>query len=167
MYSYCLLTTVYYFCAVPGQKRFRLLKLGPVGVGVAAQRHELLIVAFGPLPVARERGRARRAVEPVEAVGRGAERGLELVECFGRLLQLEQQFPELLARGEERTGRDRVFLGGVVQLRRRAHQPERLLTPTLGVRQPSGGDLPRDLGLLHPVVAALRLRERLPDGRQL
>src|SRR5215204_5314363 len=101
MYSYCLLTTVYYFCAVPGQKRFRLLQLGPVGVGVAAQRHELLIEAFGLLPVARERGRARRAVEPVEAAGRGAERGLELAEGLGRLLKLEQQFAELFARREE------------------------------------------------------------------
>src|ERR1044071_5589248 len=79
---------------IPGpqihEKRLCLRQLWSVGVCVAADCDELTVEASGLLSIPRERGGTRRAVEPVEAVGRAPERGLELAQGRGRFSKLKQ-----------------------------------------------------------------------------
>src|SRR3712207_8182154 len=68
-------------------------------------RDELRVIRPRRLRVAREPGRARRAVETVKAVRRAAERGLELAQGRGRLFHLQQQLSQLLARRDRKSTR--------------------------------------------------------------
>src|SRR5262249_44831562 len=78
-------------------ERLRLRDLRARGVGLAGERHELLVVAHGLLTIAGQLGRARRAEERAIAIRRFLQRGLELTERRRRLPLLQQELGEQLA----------------------------------------------------------------------
>src|SRR2546422_6756692 len=74
------------------QKSLRLSKLRPLGIGVAAERHELFVEGPRLLPIARPLGCLRSAVESAVPVSCRLQGHLELLERLPRFIHLKQQF---------------------------------------------------------------------------
>src|SRR5438046_6710280 len=123
---------------LPPEECLRLLELGPLRVGLGREAHELCIVDAGLLTVAGELGRASGAVNPVEPVGVGPLRGLELLEGLARLAHLEQHLTQQLAGRLDGARRDGVLLGRILEVGGGAHEGHRLLLLPLGHRGPRG-----------------------------
>jgi hypothetical protein len=146
-----------------GRKGSRLPDLGARPVALVRQLDQLRIISPGLGRVAGEAGGACGAVEAGEPSRRPSQARLILAQ--GRLWapQLEQELAELLARRKDGAGRDRMLLGGVVQVGRRSHQADSILASAFGLREPRFGDLPLDRHLRAPVVGAGRNGERAFD----
>src|ERR671931_185711 len=137
------------------EERLRLAELGPLGVGLLAERQERGVVGPCSGPITRELRRARGAVEPPEAVRLDAHRGLELPQRLGGLVRVEE-----LARRRERTRGHRVLLGRALAVGGGPEECERLVLLALGARHPGGRDLALDVDLLGPITD-LRRGERV------
>src|SRR2546426_12684257 len=74
------------------QKSLRLSKLRPLGIGVAAERHELFVEGPRLLPIARPLGCLRSAVESAVPVSCRPPGNPELLEPLTRFIHLKQHF---------------------------------------------------------------------------
>src|SRR2546427_11112357 len=74
------------------QKRLRLSKLRPLGIGVAAEPHELFVEGPRLLPIARPLGCLRSTVESAVPVSCRLQGDLELLKSLRRFIHPKKQF---------------------------------------------------------------------------
>src|SRR5947207_832471 len=134
--------------------RLGVAQLGPLAVGTIAERDQPRVERPRLGRVSRQLCRATRAEEAVEAVRLPRRRGLELDERLPRLLEIEQHLAQQLAGRHDGRRRDGMLLAGVLEIRRRAHQRERLVVLALRTCRPRRRCPLLDVHLLGPVGLA-------------
>ena len=132
------------------------LDFGASRVRFRSQARELHVVAFRSFGIARQLRGPSGPVHGAEAVGLRPLHGYELLERVLRPAELQQHLCELLARGGERPGRDRVLLRPAFALGRLTDDVDGGFAPAprkLGLslrRLPLNVDLLRPVGVLAP-----------------